>query len=128
MSKGSKSSVVKGAEQALAFLEGKANGTRVTTVELAAGTVRSIRRSLKLSQARFGQEFGSRRPPCVNGSKEGTSPKRPREFCWLSSKDTRTLQAARPRLRCGEEPLALRSYRRRAKCSTAVTTTGAFGA
>ncbi len=58
MSKGSKSSVVKGAQQALAFLEGKANGTRVTTVELAAGTVRSIRRSLKLSQVRFAQEFG----------------------------------------------------------------------
>lgn len=30
----------------------------MTTVELAAGTVRSIRRSLKLSQARFAQEFG----------------------------------------------------------------------
>lgn len=58
MSKGRKSSIVKGAEQALEFLEGKANGTRVTTVELAAGTVRSIRRSLKLSQARFAQEFG----------------------------------------------------------------------
>jgi putative transcriptional regulator len=58
MRKGRKSSVVKGAEQALAFLEGKANGTRLTTVEFAAGTVRSIRRSLNLSQARFAQEFG----------------------------------------------------------------------
>jgi putative transcriptional regulator len=58
MSTGRKSSAVKGAEQAVAFLKGKANGTRVTTVEFAAGNVRSIRRSLKLSQARFAREFG----------------------------------------------------------------------
>ncbi|HXP87684.1 MAG TPA: type II toxin-antitoxin system MqsA family antitoxin [Bryobacteraceae bacterium] len=58
MSTGRKSSAVKGAEQALAFLKGKANGTRVTAVEFAAGNVRSIRRSLKLSQARFAREFG----------------------------------------------------------------------
>ena len=53
-----KSSAVKGAEQVLKFLEGKANGTRVTTVEFAAGDVRSIRRRLKLSQTRFAREFG----------------------------------------------------------------------
>jgi putative transcriptional regulator len=58
MKKGKKSSAVKGAEQVLDFLEGKANGTRVTTVEFAAGDVRSVRRRLKLSQARFAREFG----------------------------------------------------------------------
>jgi putative transcriptional regulator len=58
MSRGKKSSAVKGADQALEFLKGKANGTRVATVEFAAGNVRSIRRSLKLSQARFAAEFG----------------------------------------------------------------------
>jgi putative transcriptional regulator len=58
MKKAVKSSAVKGAGEVLAFLEGKANGTRVTTVEFAAGNVRSIRRSLKLSQARFAREFG----------------------------------------------------------------------
>jgi putative transcriptional regulator len=58
MKKGKKSSAVKGAEQVLDFLEGKANGTRVTTVEFAAGDVRSVRRKLKLSQTRFAREFG----------------------------------------------------------------------
>ena len=56
--KAKQSSMVKGAGQVLAFLQGKANGTRVTTVEFTAGNVRSIRRSLNLSQARFAREFG----------------------------------------------------------------------
>jgi putative transcriptional regulator len=58
MKKPIRSSAVKGAEQVLDFLEGKANGTRVTTVEFKAGNVRSIRRSLKLSQVGFAREFG----------------------------------------------------------------------
>jgi len=58
MKKEKKSSAVKGAEQVLEFLGGAANGTRVTTVEFAAGDVRSIRRRLNLSQARFAREFG----------------------------------------------------------------------
>lgn len=58
MKSAKKSSAVKGAEQVLKFLEGRPNGTRVTTVEFAAGDVRSIRRRLKLSQAGFAREFG----------------------------------------------------------------------
>lgn len=58
MKKGKRSSAVRGAGQVLAYLQGEANGTRVTTVEFAAGDVRSIRRSLKLSQVRFAEEFG----------------------------------------------------------------------
>jgi putative transcriptional regulator len=58
MEKLTKSSAAKGASEVLAFLEGRPNGTRVTTVELAAGSVRAIRRRLKLSQAGFAREFG----------------------------------------------------------------------
>jgi putative transcriptional regulator len=54
----SKPDAVKGAEQVLEFLKGKRNGTRVTTVEFAAGDVRSIRQRLNLSQVRFAREFG----------------------------------------------------------------------
>ena len=62
MGKRSKSSIVKGAEQALAFLEGQANGTRVTTVELAAGTARS-------TPAKSDAESGKVRPGVrVHGS------------------------------------------------------------
>lgn len=49
---------MKGAGQILGYLRGEDNGIRVTTVEFAAGDVRSIRRSLKLSQSRFAEEFG----------------------------------------------------------------------
>lgn len=58
MKKATKSSAVKGAGEVLAFLKGRANGTLVTTVEMAAGNVRAIRRGLKLSQAVFAREFG----------------------------------------------------------------------
>jgi putative transcriptional regulator len=58
MKQRSNSSAVKGAEEVLEFLQGKANAARVTTVELAAGDVRTIRRKLKLSQTRFAREFG----------------------------------------------------------------------
>ena len=53
-----KSSVVKGTGQVLDFLKGKPNGTRVTTIEFAAGEVRSVPRKLNLYQTRFAREFG----------------------------------------------------------------------
>jgi putative transcriptional regulator len=53
-----KSSLIRGAEQALAFLKGEENGTRVTTVEFVAGSVRSVCRRLRLSQSEFAREFG----------------------------------------------------------------------
>jgi putative transcriptional regulator len=58
MKKAAKSSALKGVGEVLAFLEGKSNGTRVTTVQIAAGNIRAIRRSLKLSQTGFAREFG----------------------------------------------------------------------
>lgn len=52
------SEIIAGAREALEFLSGTDNGSRVTTVKIEAGEIREIRRTLRLSQAEFSRQFG----------------------------------------------------------------------
>ncbi|MDX2179336.1 MAG: helix-turn-helix domain-containing protein [Bryobacteraceae bacterium] len=70
-------SIIEGARQSLDFLRGKANGSRVVTFRVEAGTVREIRRSLRLSQTQFADQFGFSPATVRNWEQGRTTPDTP---------------------------------------------------
>jgi putative transcriptional regulator len=77
MKKKKENSIIEGARQALDFLRGKANGSRVVTFRVEAGTVREIRRSLRLSQTQFADQFGFSPATVRNWEQGRTTPDTP---------------------------------------------------
>jgi len=72
-----KSKILIGAQQAVEFLQGKDNGSRVVTFRVEGGTVREIRRSLRLSQTQFAAQFGFSPSTVRNWEQGRTAPDTP---------------------------------------------------